>query len=225
VNYAFDWTPIWQNRGLIAEGLLVTVALSAAALFLSLILGTLIGTLGASRSRIARIGAGFFVECMRNVPLLIHMYVWYMALAFLRLPPFTCAVLGLTLYSSAYVAEIVRAGLGSVPRGQQQAAAASGLRPAQVLLLVVYPQALRIIAPSLASIASQLIKDSSLASVIAVADLSYEAGAIDGQTFRTFEVYITIAALYLGLVLIVSYGLTRLPGLRDAPMVGRIADA
>jgi ABC-type amino acid transport system permease subunit len=148
-----------------------------------------------------------------------------MALACLRLPPFACAVLGLTLYSSAYVAEVVRAGLGSVPRGQAQAAAASGLRPAQVLLLVVYPQALRIIAPSLASLASQLIKDSSLASVIAVAELTYQAGAIDGQTFRTFEVYITIAALYILLVLIVSRGIMIIPGMRDAPIIGRVADA
>ncbi len=225
MSYEFDWSPIWQNRGLILDGLLTTIALSGVALVLALLVGMLVGTLGASRARPGRIAAGLFVECMRNVPLLIHMYVWYMALAFLRLPPFACAVIGLTLYSSAYVAEVVRAGLGSVPRGQAQAAAASGLRPAQVLLLVVYPQALRIIAPSLASLASQLIKDSSLASVIAVAELSYEAGAIDGQTFRTFEVYITIAVLYLLLVLVVSRGVMAIPGMRDAPAVGRIADA
>src|SRR5690606_3382805 len=114
-----------------------------------------------------RLVAGAFVECMRNIPLLIHMYFWYMALAFLRLPPFLCAVLGLTFYSSAYVAEVVRAGIGGIPRGQAQAAEASGLRPWQVRLLVIYPQALRNIAPSLASLSSQLIKDSSLASVIA----------------------------------------------------------
>jgi His/Glu/Gln/Arg/opine family amino acid ABC transporter permease subunit len=210
---------------LIFDGLLITIALSSLALVLSLLLGLAVGTLGASRSWTARGTAGLFVECMRNVPLLIHMYVWYMALAFLRLPPFACAVLGLTLYSSAYVAEVVRAGLGSVPRGQAQAAAASGLRPAQALLLVVYPQALRIVAPSLASLASQLIKDSSLASVIAVAELSYQAGAIDGQTFRTFEVYITIALLYLLLVLVVSRGLMIVPAMRDAPTIGRIADA
>lgn len=225
MSYEFDWSPIWQNRGLILDGLLTTITLSGVALVLALLVGMMVGTLGASRSRPGRIAAGLFVECMRNVPLLIHMYVWYMALAFLQLPPFACAVIGLTLYSSAYVAEVVRAGLGSVPRGQAQAAAASGLRPAQVLLLVIYPQALRIIAPSLASLASQLIKDSSLASVIAVAELSYEAGAIDGQTFRTFEVYITIAVLYLLLVLIVSRGIMVVPGMRDAPTVGRIADA
>ena len=77
--------------------------------------------------------------------------------------------------------------------------------------LVVYPQAFRVMAPSLASLFSQLIKDSSLASVIAVGELAYQAGAIEADTFRTFEVYITIAVLYLVLVTAVSHVLLRLP--------------
>ena len=214
MTYRFDWSQLWAERALIVDGFLMTIAISAIALLLALVLGALVGTLAASRIRIARVAAGVFVECMRNIPLLIHMYFWYMALAYLRLPPFACAVLGLTLYSSAYVAEVVRTGIGSVPRGQAQAAAASGLRPAQVLALVVYPQALRNIAPSLASLSSQLIKDSSLASVIAVAELTYQAGAIEGQTFRTFEVYITIALLYLALVFVVSRSVNALAGAR-----------
>jgi ABC-type amino acid transport system permease subunit len=137
-------------------------------------------------------------------------------LAFLQLPPFACAVFGLALYSGAYVAEIVRSGIGAVPRGQGLAALATGLTPRQALLLVIYPQALRIITPSLASVSSQLIKDSSLASVITVAELTYQASAIEGQTFRTFEVYIVISLLYLLLVSAVSYGLLLLvPGARE----------
>ncbi|GGE28152.1 hypothetical protein GCM10007276_01670 [Agaricicola taiwanensis] len=224
MSYQFDWTPIWQNRQLIADGLLTTILLSLAGLVLALCLGLIVGTLGASRSRAGRLVAGVFVECMRNVPLLIHMYFWYMALAFLRLPPFLCAVLGLTFYSSAYVAEVVRAGIGGISRGQTQAAEASGLRPWQVRLLVIYPQALRNIAPSLASLSSQLIKDSSLASVIAVAELTYQAGSIEGQTFRTFEVYITIALLYLALVTLVTRGLMSIPGLREPPAVAKVSD-
>ncbi len=225
MSYQFDWGPIWENRQAILDGLTMTILLSFAGLALALVLGLLVGTLGASRSRVARVASAVFVECMRNVPLLIHMYLWYMALAFLRLPPFLCAVLGLTFYSSAYVAEVVRAGIGGIPRGQTQAAEASGLRPWQVRLLVIYPQALRNIAPSLASLSSQLIKDSSLASVIAVAELTYQAGSIEGQTFRTFEVYITIALLYLALVTIVSRGLMSIPGLREAPQMRKVSDA
>ena len=77
------------------------------------------------------------------MPLLIHMYFWYMALAFLRLPPFACAVLGLAIYSGAYMAETSAPAFASVPQGQRRAALATGLTPLQALFLVVYPQALR----------------------------------------------------------------------------------
>ena len=96
--------------------------------------------------------------------------------------------------------------------GKAGAALATGLTPVQALFFVVYPQALRIVAPSLANVFSQLIKDSSLASVIAVMELTYEAGAIEGQSFRTFEIYITICALYLLLVTMVTLALRFLPG-------------
>jgi len=204
MDYKFDWGPIWENRGLIADGLVTTIALSLAALALAAAIGVLVGTAGAARGRPLRIAAAFYVETTRNIPLIIHMYIWYMALAFLKLPAFACAVFGLSLYSAAYVAEIVRAGIGSVPAGQLQAALATGLTGFAALRFVIYPQALRIVAPSLASLMSQLIKDSSLASVIAVADLTYAADAIEGQTFRTFEVYITISLLYFLLVTAVS---------------------
>jgi His/Glu/Gln/Arg/opine family amino acid ABC transporter permease subunit len=213
--YKLDWAPIWNNRDLIVEGFLTTIALSAAGLVLALLIGVAVGTAGSSRSRVARSCAAGYVELMRNIPLLVHMYFWYMGLAFLRLPPFACAVAALALYSGAYVAEVVRSGIGAVPQGQRLAALATGLTPMQAFLLVIYPQALRIVMPSLASVISQLIKDSSLASVITVAELTYEATAIEGQTFRTFEVYIVISLLYLLLVSIVTYGMMLLPGARE----------
>jgi His/Glu/Gln/Arg/opine family amino acid ABC transporter permease subunit len=215
VSYKLDWAPIWSNRDLLIEGFLTTLLLSAFALALALVLGLMVGTAGAARARALRAGSAAYVELMRNIPLLVHLYFWYVALAFLHLPPFLCAVLGLALYSGAYVSEIVRSGIGAVPQGQRLAALAIGLRPRQALIFVIYPQALRIIAPSLASIASQLIKDSSLASVITVAELTYQASAIEGQTFRTFEVYIAISLLYLLLVTAVSYGLLLMSGAKD----------
>jgi His/Glu/Gln/Arg/opine family amino acid ABC transporter permease subunit len=218
--YRFDFAPIWANRDLILEGLLTTIALSALGLCLALIVGVIVGTAGASRRRALRAAAAAYVEVMRNIPLLIHMYVWYVGLAFLRLPPFWCAAAALTLYSGAYVAETVRAGLNAVPRGQALAALATGLTPMQALRHVVYPQALRIITPSLASLASQLIKDSSLASVITVAELTYQASAIEGQTFRTFEIYITISALYLALVTLVTWSLTLIGPAREPHLQG-----
>ena len=215
MSYTFDWGPIWEARALILQGLVTTVLLSACALVLASVIGVIVGTAASSRHQGLRIGAGAIVELTRNVPLLIHMYIWYIGLAFLRLPPFWCGVLGLAIYSGAYVAEIVRGGIASVPAGQAKAALATGLTPVQALIFVVYPQALRIIAPSLANLFSQLIKDSSLASAIAVMELTYEAGAIEGQSFRTFEIYITICALYLLLVTMVTLALRFLSGWRE----------
>jgi His/Glu/Gln/Arg/opine family amino acid ABC transporter permease subunit len=200
MTYHFDFAPIWAHRALLVQGLLLTIAVSVTALALALVLGTLVGTLASARARAWRVAATASVEMTRNVPLLIHLYLWYVGLAFLRLPPFLCAVLGLAIYSAAYVAEIVRAGIAAVPRGQREAALALGLRRGTALRLVVYPQALRIIAPSLASLFSQLIKDSSLASVITVGELSFTASAIESETFRSFEIYIAVALLYLALV-------------------------
>jgi His/Glu/Gln/Arg/opine family amino acid ABC transporter permease subunit len=204
VNYSFDWSALWLHRDLIISGFVTTVELASISLVLATILGVVIGTCGAVGSRGLRVLAVAWVELIRSVPLLIHMYIWYMALAVLKLPAFACAVLALSIYSSAYVTEIVRAGIENLPAGQAKAALASGLTQFQTLRLVIYPQVLRRILPSLASVFSQLIKDSSLASVIAVADITYEAGALDGMTFRTFEVYAMTLVLYLVLVSIVN---------------------
>ncbi|MBV9568243.1 MAG: amino acid ABC transporter permease [Hyphomicrobiales bacterium] len=225
MNYRFDWHPIWEARGVIIDGLVTTILLSVCALVLASILGLIVGTAASARRGASRVVAGAIVELTRNVPLLIHMYVWYIGLAFLRLPPFLCGVLGLAIYSAAYVAEIVRGGIASVPDGQGKAALATGLTPLQALLLVIYPQALRIVAPSLANVFSQLIKDSSLASAIAVMELTYEASAIEGQTFRTFEIYITICSLYLLLVTTVTLALRIFSGARDDVSQAELASA
>jgi len=211
VQYAFDWTPIWAHRDQVIEGLLTTIALSATGLLGALLIGVPVGTAGAARSAWLRALALAYVEGVRNVPLLLHIYFWFLGLSALDLPAFICAALGLSIYSAAYAAEIVRAGLLSVPSGQRDAARALGLGRWRTLRWVVYPQAFRTIAPSLASLFSQLIKDSSLASVIAVGELAYQAGAIEADTFRTVEVYATVAVLYLALVTIVSQVVLYLP--------------
>ena len=211
MNVQLHFGPIWEHRGQIAEGLLTTIGLSACGLLGAVLIGAAVGSAGASARRLPRWLAVGYVEGVRNVPLLLHIYLWFLGLAALDLPAFLCATLGLAIYSGAYAAEIVRAGLLSVPAGQVEAAGALGLGWWRTMRSVVYPQAFRAIAPSLASLFSQLIKDSSLASVIAVGELAYQAGAIEADTFRTFEVYVTIAVLYLILVTAVSHALLRLP--------------
>ncbi|HUN49348.1 MAG TPA: amino acid ABC transporter permease [Stellaceae bacterium] len=216
MSYEFDWSVLWRYREALAEGFALTLALSLLGLSGALALGIVAGTAGTGTRRGARLAAAY-VEIARNVPLLVHMYFWYLGLTALRLPAFWCGVLALAIYSGAYVAEIVRAGIQSVPAGQWAAALASGLSPRQTLLHVIYPQALRIVAPSLAGLLSQLIKDSSLASVISVGELTFAAGAIEGETFRTFEAYIGITVLYLVTVTLISQLVLR-------PLRGRAVD-
>lgn len=204
MHYEFDWSVLWRYRWALLHGLGLTVALSLIGLFGALALGIAAGTVATGERRWLRALAAGYVELARNVPLLVHIYAWYLGLTSLRLPAFWCAVLALASYSGAYVAEIVRSGIQSVSAGQRDAGLASGLAAAQVLRHIVYPQALRIVAPSLAGIFSQLIKDSSLASVISVAELTFQAGAIEGDTFRTFEAYIGISVLYFLVVTAIS---------------------
>lgn len=206
-----DFASIWAHRDQIAAGLVTTIALSAAGLVGALLIGLPVGAAGASSARPLRVAAIVYVESVRNVPLLLHIYFWYFGLAWLELPAPLCAVLGLSIYSGAYAAEIVRAGLVAVLPGQADAARALGLGRWRTLRLVVVPQAFRIVAPSLASLFSQLIKDSSLASVITVGELAYQAGAIEADTFCSAETYATVAALYLLLVTLVSAAVLRPP--------------
>lgn len=204
MSYSFDWSVLWRYREQLLSGFALTLALSIVSLIGAVGVGVLAGAAVESERRSIRGIAAGYVEIARNVPLLVHLYVWYLGLTALKLPAFWCGVLGLSLYSGSYVAEIVRAGLQGVPAGQRAVGIASGLTRSQILRHIVYPQALRIVAPSLAGLFSQLIKDSSLASVISVAELTFVAGAIEGDTFRTFEAYIGITVLYLIVVTAIS---------------------
>lgn len=204
MTYSFDWNVLWRYREQLADGLAVTLLLSTLALGGALGVGVLAGAAAESERRWPRAIAAAYVEIARNVPLLVHLYFWYLGLTALKLSAFWCGVLGLSLYSGAYVAEIVRSGLQGVPAGQRAAGLASGLSRRQILRHIVFPQALRIVAPSLAGMFSQLIKDSSLASVISVAELTFVAGAIEADTFRTFEAYIGVTVLYLATVTAIS---------------------
>lgn len=208
---SLDFAPIWAHRDQVVEGLATTAGLSAAGLAGAMLIGVPVGAAGASATRPLRLAAIAYVEAVRNIPVLLHIYVWYLVLAWLDLPAALCAVLGLSIYSGAYAAEIVQAGLRAVPPGQADAARALGLTRWRVWRLVLAPQAFRLVAPSLASLFSQLIKDSSLASVIAVGELTYQAGAIEADTFRSAEVYAVVVVSYVALVSAVGQVVRRMP--------------
>lgn len=181
----------------ILGGVVMTVKIS----ILSIILGTAIGIAGAfariSKNKLLNFIANAYVEWIRNTPLLIQIMFIYFGLGmFFDMLPLAASVLALSIFAGAYITEIIRSGIQAVPKGQIEAALSIGMTEWQTMYLVVLPQAIRRILPPLAGQFITLIKDSSLVSTIAVADLTYVAKNIVTNTFRAFEVWSVIAVFY-----------------------------
>jgi His/Glu/Gln/Arg/opine family amino acid ABC transporter permease subunit len=193
------------------RGLTLTVALTGLSLALGLPLGLALALARLSRRRAVRGAAGAYVELFRGTPLLVQIIFVYYALPQLMgldLPPFTAAVLALTLNSAAYVAEIFRAGIGAVDAGQLEAAQALGLSRAQGMRHVVLPQAFRHALPPLTNEAIALLKDSSLVSIIGMAELTRSGQELASQLAAPLAVWPAVALFYL----LVTFPLTRLAG-------------
>jgi putative glutamine transport system permease protein len=201
-----------ENLPLLLEGYRTTVIVSLLATLLSLALGILVAglrTAGVAPLRWLAVG---YVEVFRNTPLLIQLYFYFFGLTRigLRLSAFEAGVLALGIYTGAYVAEVIRAGLLSVDRGQTEAARALGLSNLQTLRFVVLPQAIRTVLPPLGNLGIALIKNSALVGSIALADLLHVADLIQSRTFRTFEVFTAVILFYLSLTLPLAWLVSRL---------------
>ncbi len=199
-QYLFTWEDGRLVRGVLIDGLIVTLKISAAAFVLMIVFGLVAALLARSSSLVGRGLARVYVEVVRNTPLLVQLYIVYFALSpVLGLDRLTAAILTLALFEGAYAAEMFRAGLDGVPRGQWEAAHALGLGRAALYGRVVLPQAVRLVLPPLTGQTVSLIKDSSIVSVIAVFELTTEARNIVSDTFLVFEIWFTVAAIYLPL--------------------------
>jgi glutamine transport system permease protein len=216
---SFSWSAIWKGLPYLLEGAWLTVVISATAMILAVLLGMLIAVVSQSGSRLARGVVRVYVEVFRNTPLLIQLFIVYFGLPQLglKLSPFLSGMAALMLYTAAYNVEIFRAGLEAVPRGQREAAHATGLSPLQEALYVVVPQALRISFPALGNNLISLVKNSSLVSTIGMVELMFTANDISFNNFRSFEIYGAAAVLYVILVL----GLTRLLKFAEARLTPR----
>jgi polar amino acid transport system permease protein len=191
--------------GPLLEGLKVTLQITGVSLLLAFALGLTAALLRLSHSAVANWVARGYLEAIRNTPLLIQLFVMYFVLApVLDVSRFTSAVLALSLFEGAYVAEIFRAGITSVHRSQWEAAHSLGLSIRHAYLRVILPQAIRRMLPPLTSQAISLIKDSALVSTIAIYDLTLEGQVIVSETFLTFEIWFTVAAIYLLLTVSLS---------------------
>lgn len=193
------------HPGPLLLGLLVTLKISAVSLIVASAVGLLAALMQLSSSLVARATARTYLECVRNTPLLIQLFFIYFVVGpVLGLGRFPSAVLALSLFEGAYAAEIIRAGIVSIHRGQWEAAYSLGMSSRATYRHVILPQAIRRILPPLTSQAISLIKDSALVSTIAIYDLTMEAQAIIAETFLTFEIWFTVALMYLAITLLLS---------------------
>ena len=199
-----DFSPVLENWRFLLDGLAVTLALSALAVVTSLVLGLVMALLRLyGPNWLARLLV-FYIDSMRAIPVLVVLVWIYFALPMMtgfNLPPFWSALLALTLHIAAYVAEIVRAGILSVRRGQREAALVLGMSEAQLMREIILPQALIRMLPAIGSIISITIKDTAIATVIAVPDLIKRAETISAQTFRPMEVFTVVMIIYFLILL------------------------
>jgi His/Glu/Gln/Arg/opine family amino acid ABC transporter permease subunit len=214
-----DFQVIVKNFGfLIFQGFLGigafaggTLRLALPAILLGFILGTCIGLARLARSRWVNFPALIYVEFFRGVPLvMVIFWFWFIIpmLAGKSLPEYSVALTAFVIFEAAYLAEIVRAGIQSVPRGQVEAATATGLTRSHVMRQVILPQALRNMIPALVTQFIVLLKDTSLASIIGYVDLTKAAQIVNNREIRPFELYLFIAAVYW----LCSYAMSRYAG-------------
>ena len=193
------------SRGPLVDGLILTLRISAWSLVLAFFLGLVTALLRMSDSFVGRVVARGYLELIRNTPLLVQIFFLYFVLApVLGISRFASAVLALSLFEGAYVSEIFRAGIVSIMRGQWEAAYSLGFSTFHTYRYVVLPQAIRRVLPPLTSQAVSLVKDSALVSTIAIYDLTMQGQIIISETFLTFEIWFTVAALYLVVTVVLS---------------------
>lgn len=204
-RYLFTTGDNGFQAGPLLEGLQITLQISSISLFFALLFGLITSLLRLSRSFVGRAIAVFYLETSRNTPLLIQIFFIYFVLGpALDLGRMSAAILALSLFEGAYASEIFRSGIESVPRGQIEAAKSIGLSTFNTYRLIIVPQAIRTILPPLTSQAISLVKDSALVSTIAIYDLTMQAQALVAESYLTFEIWFTVAAVYLVITLFLS---------------------
>jgi polar amino acid transport system permease protein len=199
MGYQFRWDVIPANLGFLMSGMQLTLLISAITLILSMAGGLLLASLDMSRYRALRfIGLGFG-EIIRNTPILVQLLWVYYVLPIVfgfQIEALPAAIIGLSVYSSAFISEVYRAGIQAVPQGHREAAQVLGLSPLQSFFHIVLPQAIRLTLPPLAANFVQLIKYSSLASVISVSEITRRGMELSATAFRPLEIFTFIAVVY-----------------------------
>jgi len=216
-TYQFDWSVVLtgQYAHWLIDGIKVTIQLSTVSIILSFLMGLLIAVMRMSAVAPIRGFAHGYLEFIRNTPLLVQIFFWYFG-SYQILPKvvndwlnardfeFAAAVIALTIYTSAFIAEDIRSGIRSIPKEQMEAARSSGFSYLRSMQYIILPQAVRITIPPLISQFLNLTKNSSLAMTIGVAELTYQARQVESYTFRGFEAFTAATLVYLSLSLIIT---------------------
>ena len=222
MNYQFNWSVLWsgQSGGWLLHGLLLTLAISVLAWVLAAVLGIVSGAMRTVPWKPLRVIASFYVEFFRNVPLLVWMFFWYFGVPpllprvvqdwlFNHSAEFWAGMFALGVYHGARMSEIIRAGILSIPRTQFEAAVAMGLTTFQVYRLIIVPIALRLIVPPATNDSLNLLKNSSVALTISVAELTFQARQVETYTAKAIEAFTAGTVIYLVLCLGIAAIMTR----------------
>jgi glutamate/aspartate transport system permease protein len=211
LNYEFKWGILIEEPNLtwILDGIITTVYLSLLAWVFALTIGLVVGAMRMTRSAVLRFVGATYVEIFRNIPLLVQLFIWFFVFPLL-LPrkwmlawnsldhvPFMTALIGLSLYMAARVAEQVRSGISAIPRGQFDAARSTGLTGLQMYRYVIVPYAFRVMIPAISSEFMTTFKNSALVLTIGVAEITYAARSIESWSFRGIEAFTVASATYM----------------------------
>ncbi len=205
------WLIVFEHRVELLQGLLTTIEASFLALCLSMLLGVTVASIRLSGVRLFELLGTAYVEFYRNTPLLVHVFFFYTGFPALGIDlgshsEFKSGMLGLGIYTSAFIAEVFRAGIQSIDKGQMEAAKSQGMNYVQAMWHIILPQALRIVMPPLGNQLINLVKNSAILGYFAGFDIMYHADIISSRTFVVFQVYIAAGFLYLLLTIPLSFG-------------------
>ena len=198
-KYQFRWDTIWGSFDFLMSGLQMTLIISAITLVLAMILGLIIALMDMSRFAPLRWIGISIGEVVRNTPILVQLLWVYYVLPIVfgvRIEALVALIIGLALYQAAFISEVYRSGIQSVPKGHREAAQVLGLTPIQSFNRIVLPQAIRMTLPPLASNFVQLIKFSSLGAVISVSEITRRGMELSATNFRPLETFTFIAVVY-----------------------------
>jgi len=197
--------PYLKIMKFVPDGILVTFEVTVLSILLALVIGLFTGLGRIARNPLVNGAASLYVEVIRGIPLLVQLFYIYFALGRLvKMPPLLSAVLAMGICYGAYMGEIFRAGIQSIPKGQTEAARSLGMTQSQSMFHVVLPQAFKTILPPVGNEFVALLKDSSLVSILAVADLLRRGREFAAESFTYFETYTVVALVYLIITLFLS---------------------